>query len=329
MKPKVRRLIEQELLRRASIMVEARRIALAENLLIEKNSKSAIKQQIRDLIQQAEDAGDEGDEKTNGELLKRAEELAKENGLNLTDIKAKVEPSKSEPQEPKPDDEEPEEPEPGDEDEEPEPGGVADKKPESDDDDEDESGGVADKTDSFVGSHDDDDDSAPPMPKDGKADDSIRNGDVTYEIAGKKFGEVQHKAIPTQWFKMWLEREKFGPAELKLKLTSAQQTSRELTPPRTNDREKLENFKERQTGYTNKINAIQTVLRSLQKVHNKDIDTYNKRQERRRDRINTLVDTLSDGNPLMKVIVGLLADKLMKNKEKVNYTDDDDPYGDD
>jgi hypothetical protein len=67
----------------------------------------------------------------------------------------------------------------------------------------------------------------------------------------------------------------------------------------------------------------------LQKVHNKDIDDHNKKQERRKDRINTLVDTLSDGNPLMKVIVGLLADKLLKNKEKVNYTGDEDPYGDD
>lgn len=334
MKPKVNRLIEQELFRRAAILVEARRITLAEHLLIEKGPEDdggeddekkaklkAIKQQIRDLIQQAEDAGDEGDEKTNEKLLKRAEDLAKANGLKLNDIKAKVKPTPK----PEPDDEE--EPEPkdgdGDDEDEPEPkktavGGVADK---ADDEDQDDYTGF--------NNYDDDDEDAPPMPKDGTADDDIKKGEVTYKIAGKKPGEFEIKAIPSQWFQQWLEREKFGPAELKAKLANAQHTSRELTPPRTDDRDKLNNFRERQSGYQNKIKAIQNVLRSLQKVHNKDIDDHNKKQERRKDRINTLVDTLSDGNPLMKVIVGLLADKLLKNKEKVNYTGDEDPYGDD
>ncbi len=326
MKPKVQRLIEHELFRRAAILVEARRITLAEHLLEkgpegddQKAKLKAIKQQIRDLIQQAEDAGDEGDEKTNEKLLKRAEDLAQANGLKLNDIKSKVKPSaKPKDPEPEPESDEDETPEP--EEPETEVGGVADKSDSSFEDDEDGS--------NDFGNYDDED-NAPPMPKDGTADDDIKKGEVTYKIAGRKPGEFEVKAIPSQWFQQWLEREKFGPAELKAKLTNAQHTSRELTPPRTDDRDKLNNFRERQSGYQNKIKAIQNVLRSLQKVHNKDIDDHNQKQERRKERINTLVDTLSDGNPLMKVIVGLLADKLLKNKDKVNYTGDEDPYGDD
>ena len=319
-KDRLHRLIEQELFRRASILVEARRIALAEHLLIEKEVGSKdfkgskeIKQEIRDLIQQAEDAYDDGDQETGERLMKKVDELSAQYKLNPKEVKAKVKPTKS-----------------TDDDEETDADAEGNAESEPKKDSETEVGGVAPKSEPTNTNHDEEEPhNEPPPPEDGSADERMRNGEVTYDIQGKKAGEKVTKAIPQDWFVKWLEREKVPGSELKVRLVKTQNTARELTPPRGDDQERHANFREKQAGYQNKINAIKKVLTALQKKDNKDIEDHNKKQDRRKDHINNIVDVLSGGNPLLKTIVGLMADKLLKGKEKVNYTDDDDPYGDD
>lgn len=266
MKTKLHKLIEQELYRRARIQVQARRISLAENLIVEKVSKDKIKQQIRNLIQKAEDANDDGNDKLGDSFLKQADALGKQHGLDLEDIKSKLEPKDT----PEPKKSMPNQDDNSDEDTE---------------DKEDAVGGVADKAQPMPDEDDEDDDgptiggstSGPSMPKDGSADESIQNGDVTYQTQGSKLGQKDTSAIPQAWFEKWLERSKHPISKLKTMLSNAQAASRELTPPRTEDKDRIKRFRETQSGYQNKIKALQNVLRDLQKRDNEEIDNQDRK----------------------------------------------------
>lgn len=352
MKSKLRTLIEAELYRRTALMVEVRRIGLSEHVLTEKTTPAQL---VRNLIQKAEDAGDEGDEKASEKFLQQAQDLAKQNKLDLAKVKAKLKPrlDKSEPEiepdtedgagedpkpvsndEPEKDESKPKVAPPGDEKTTPkdaEPtakeltpasGGDSEDKPENDDEDEEDDDS---KSNYYMGSRGDEDDDEP---EEGagtgneEGDNAIEAGQVTYNVNGKNVGEKTITPIPAQWFEGWLERKKYPVSSLKDKLEATKNAARKLQPPKSSDRTVLDNFRARQTGYQNKIKAITNVLRDFEKKHNKDIASHNDSIDRRKEHINNIVDTLSGGNPLLKTIVGLMADKLMKSKEKVNYTGD-------
>lgn len=344
MNSKFKSLIESELTRRAQIMVCARRISLAEDFVIERKVKGDVRAKLASLLDQSED--EDGTDDSRWDALQRARELAGQNKIDLSQFKAEHENGKEQSADEVPDDAD----ESGDE--EPvkkpfKPGKT--EKPAVDADDEDESDDVPVKGKKPFGADDSDesDDDEAPVPakvqKDGEGvpssapqphsggetqtpnvpaggEDAISNGDVTYKVKDNKFGETA-QAIPQAWFDTWLDKSKHSPQELQAMLAKTRLALTKLSPPtNTGDKQAVSNHKAHSDGFRNKMKAISAMLGDLEKRHNKDIEGHNKKQERNRGRINDLVDTLSGGNPLLKTLVGLMADRLIKNKDKANYT---------
>lgn len=322
-------------------MVCARRISIAEELVLEK--KVNVKAALSALLDQAEDE-DTGTDDSRWDALQKARELAQKNKIDLEDFKAEHEKNKAATAGD-------EEPDNTDDDDSEESGSkqtpakkpsFSQSKDKQDGSDEKKKPFGSDDDDEFS---DDDEDAAPVNPKaqkDGEGvpssepqqhggetqapsmppagEDAISNGNVTYKVKDGKFGE-KLIAIPQAWFDTWLDTKKHSPQELQTMLAG---TRKELTklgaPVNTGDPAEVASHKAKQDGLRNKMKAITTMLSDLEKTHNKDIEGHNKKQERRRSRINDLVDTLSGGNPLLKTLIGLMADRLIKNKDKANYT---------
>lgn len=325
MNSKFKSLIESELTRRAQIMVCARRISLAEDFVIERKVKGDVRAALIALLDQAED--DEGTENSRWDAIQHARELAGKNQIDLDKFKAEYENSKEQiPDKPKNDDA----------DEEPVKKPIKPGKKDAEE-------GDVDTDDDFDSDEESDDDAPVSAQKDGEGvpssepqphnggepqtpnvpaggEDAISNGDVVYKVKDNKFGETA-QAIPQAWFDTWLDKSKHSPQELQAMLAKTRLALTKLSPPtNTGDKQALAKHKAHSDGYRNKMKAISAMLGDLEKRHNKDIEGHNKKQERNRSRINDLVDTLSGGNPLLKTLVGLMADRLIKNKDKANYT---------
>lgn len=86
---------------------------------------------------------------------------------------------------------------------------------------------------------------------------------------------------------------------------------------------KNEKYKAILAGLNNKEKALSNYISWLEDRENEKIEKGNETKSKIRDGIDSIVDTMSGGNPLAATIVRALANRIIADKQRVNYTSDD------